>query len=197
MSGVSRRPLLPTNTDVVPQIPSQNPCNISSNSRSYFSSPLEQPCATVYGFPLKSCISEPLFTAISQASEPVPENLQRVQEISSSFKRDMQGCFHLGTDGVLRSFDENGLVVDYRQLEPHQVREMYKVIFSPAPIYSDSQKKRMEEDYRNADGRNVPLKKILDPDNDQRPPHLWKDDEGKLIGRGVSADGKDREGGTG
>lgn len=176
MSGVSRRPLL----DVVPQIPSQNPCNISSNSRSYFSSPLEQPCATVYGFPLKSCISEPLFTATSQASWPVPENLQRVQEISSSLKRDMQGCFHLGTDGILRSFDGNGLVVDYRQLEPHQVREMYEFIFSPAPIYSDSQKK-----------------KILDPDNDQRPPRLWKDDEGKLIGRGVSADGKDREGGTG
>lgn len=37
---------------------------------------------------------------------------------------DLNGVYHLGVDGVLRSFSHDNRVVDYRQLDPEQVKSL-------------------------------------------------------------------------
>ncbi|KAF9628953.1 hypothetical protein BFW01_g10156 [Lasiodiplodia theobromae] len=59
------------------------------------------------------------------------EGCTRYQELLSSLKADDHGVVHLGNDGVLRSFDASGNVIDYRQLSPDQIRDsinMYDAI---------------------------------------------------------------------
>lgn len=47
---------------------------------------------------------------------------EKVPDVVSSLDFGDSGVFNLGSDGVLRSFDSNNQVIDYRQLDPDQVK---------------------------------------------------------------------------
>ncbi|KAB2573617.1 Lactobacillus up-regulated protein [Lasiodiplodia theobromae] len=88
------------------------------------------------------------------------EGCTRYQELLSSLKADDHGFVHLGNDGVLRSFDASGNVIDYRQLSPDQIRDsinMYDAI-------GTEERNHLENVYRGVDGRQVPREKVLNPD---------------------------------
>lgn len=46
-----------------------------------------------------------------------------ISSVSKDLIRDIHGASNVGKDGVLRSFASNGTVIDYRQLDPEQVKE--------------------------------------------------------------------------
>ncbi|KAH7043774.1 hypothetical protein B0J12DRAFT_671778 [Macrophomina phaseolina] len=93
------------------------------------------------------------------------ESCTRYQELLFSLKADDHGVVHLGNDGVLRSFDASGNVIDYRQLSPDQIRDSID-------MYDDIDKgkrEHLENIYRGVDGRQVPREKVLNPDENAVP----------------------------
>lgn len=81
------------------------------------------------------------------------------------------GVFNLGSDGVLRSFDSQGNVIDYRQLDPEQVKafatkeiERWKESDHGVPPQLSSLVDT------EIDGRLVTdLKALVNPDDSERP----------------------------
>ncbi|KAL3462542.1 hypothetical protein BJX64DRAFT_258899 [Aspergillus heterothallicus] len=68
--------------------------------------------------------------------------------IMSSLRHDGRGFTHLATDGVLRSFDGDRKVIDYRQLSPEEIQIVLQVF--PAQL-----REQVEHKLVGVDGRNV------------------------------------------
>ncbi|KAL9088582.1 MAG: hypothetical protein Q9165_006102 [Trypethelium subeluteriae] len=51
-------------------------------------------------------------------------------QVSSAITKHHHGALAVGDDGVLRSFDSNGTVIDFYQLDPHQIAEFAKMQLS-------------------------------------------------------------------
>ncbi|KUJ15331.1 uncharacterized protein LY89DRAFT_109012 [Mollisia scopiformis] len=83
-------------------------------------------------------------------------------------KIDPEGVFMLGTDGVLRSFDENHMVLDAVGLSPEQIKEM---------LDQHPWDQEIEDKYRGVDGTNVvDMKQLYEPDEDSRPKELTEEE---------------------
>jgi hypothetical protein len=81
----------------------------------------------------------------------------------SSLKRDPQGTFFLGSDGVLRSFDGpyEHHVVDAIGLSPTQIKEL---------LDAQPWSQENEDKFRGVDGRKVTdTRALFDPPLDSRP----------------------------
>ncbi|KAJ0413579.1 hypothetical protein BJY00DRAFT_57679 [Aspergillus carlsbadensis] len=70
--------------------------------------------------------------------------------IMSSLKHDPsgRGFTHLATDGVLRSFDGDRKVVDYRQLSPDEIQIVLQ-------IYPEKMRDMVKDKFVGVDGRDV------------------------------------------
>lgn len=92
-------------------------------------------------------------------------------------KLDMRGWFNLGDDGVLRSMDANGKVIDYKQFSPEDIAKYIST-------YPPHLKKRTEERLRGVDGRHV-----------TNPDDLWRTPAGfeKRDGTDGTADGHGKD----
>lgn len=80
-----------------------------------------------------------------------------------------RGFTHLATDGVLRSFDGDRNVVDYRKLSPEEI-ELVSEIYPPA------YRAQIKEEFAGVDGRNVTdTQQCLHPDASLMPPKRGPD----------------------
>ncbi|KAL2826766.1 hypothetical protein BJY01DRAFT_229557 [Aspergillus pseudoustus] len=72
------------------------------------------------------------------------------KEIMSSLRRDPEGrgFTHLATDGVLRTFDGDRNVVDYRQLSPEEIRTVMQV-------FPQQWRDQVKDKFVGVDGRDV------------------------------------------
>jgi hypothetical protein len=63
-------------------------------------------------------------SAITRARSPAPNRYIKgpFPDVVKDLKTDTTGALSVGPDGVLRSFAGNLQVIDYRQLDPEQVR---------------------------------------------------------------------------
>jgi hypothetical protein len=79
----------------------------------------------------------------------------------------LQGFFHLGCDGVYRSFSSTGEVVDYKQLSPVEITAMVEDFGK----YIDAESfKKTKKKFHGVDGRNVTdMEQLLHPGPDVRP----------------------------
>lgn len=76
---------------------------------------------------------------------------------------DPKGFFHLGDDGVYRSFSGDGTVIDYERLAPSQILDSFT-------YYSESEKKTLQKEYADVDGTKVvDEEQILRPKEHLRP----------------------------
>jgi hypothetical protein len=66
----------------------------------------------------------------------------------ASIRHASAGFTHLGTDGVLRSFDGDRNVVDYRQLSPEEIQIALQV-------YPPHMRDQIKDKFAGVDGRNV------------------------------------------
>ncbi|KJZ74887.1 hypothetical protein HIM_05796 [Hirsutella minnesotensis 3608] len=85
-----------------------------------FSNPLRI-CLTVSAFLLSSVIASPVAAELTGLDRYVPGSVGAV--VSGMHITD-DGVFSLGSDGVLRAFAADRQVVDYRQLDPEQFKEL-------------------------------------------------------------------------
>jgi hypothetical protein len=70
-------------------------------------------------------------------------------------------------DGVYRSYDSKGEVVDYRKLSPEEISDMLSL---QSPHYSAEQKQTLLEKFQGVDGRIVnDEQQLLHPAADFRP----------------------------
>ena len=99
----------------------------------------------------------------------------KAKSVTQSMKRDPQGCFQLGGDGVLRSFDGSydRNVLDAVCFSPSQIKQL----LDKMPW---SQEK--EDEFRGVDGRKVvDHQALFHPPDNYRPPK-WTEEE-KLIAK--------------
>ncbi|CCT61519.1 uncharacterized protein FFB20_13065 [Fusarium fujikuroi] len=91
-----------------------------------------------------------------------------LRDIQRSMKRDPEGhgISALGYDGVLRTFDAERNVLDAIGLNPAQVREYYEGL--PMP-----------ERFLTADGRNVSVMDMFDPNPEDIPRKPTDEDRAK------------------
>ena len=79
----------------------------------------------------------------------------------------MEGITHLGGDGVYRSFNRAGEVVDYKQLSPDQIR---LVVHSFEGLIDSNSLDTLKENLRGVDGREVTSsEELLQPGPKGRP----------------------------
>ncbi|MCJ1248994.1 hypothetical protein MMC30_006215 [Trapelia coarctata] len=90
------------------------------------------------------------------ASIETPKTLPpEIAALQRSMKSHPDGLFHLAHDGVLRSYDGNSCVIDYRRLTPEQVMAYLKT--APA----EAQDQIRWEEWEGVDGRAVHDEKLL------------------------------------
>ncbi|MCJ1247814.1 hypothetical protein MMC30_005029 [Trapelia coarctata] len=68
-------------------------------------------------------------------------------------KASPEGLFHLAHDGVYRSYDGNGRVIDYRQLNPEQIKSYLRRMMDQNAIQLS--------DWEDVDGRTVNVESAL------------------------------------
>jgi hypothetical protein len=74
------------------------------------------------------------------------------------------GFTHLATDGVLRAFDGDRNVVDYRKLSPEEIELVLE-------IYPPAYRAQLNDKFSGVDGRNVTdTQQCLHPDASLMPP---------------------------
>jgi hypothetical protein len=106
---------------------------------------------------MKGNILPPAIAAITRSMKSAP---------------DMSGLTHLARDGVLRRWDGQGKVVDYRQLSNEQVMLLLKA--------ADIENKVKYEEWEGVDGRNVTDEKALwDPEEQFRPTSPKEEEDNK------------------
>ena len=90
------------------------------------------------------------------ASNETPETLPPdLAALVRSMKLHPDGLFHLAHDGVLRSYDGNACIIDYRQLTPEQLMAYLKA--APAA----AQKQIRWEEWEGVDGTAVHDENLL------------------------------------
>ena len=88
------------------------------------------------------------------------ETLRVLRSLRSSPSNE--GFSHLATDGVYRSFDSKGEVVDYRKLSPEEISMMLSY---HSERYSAEPNQMALEKFHGVDGRTVTdLEQLLHPD---------------------------------
>ncbi|KAG5291382.1 hypothetical protein I7I50_08175 [Histoplasma capsulatum G186AR] len=85
-----------------------------------------------------------------------------VYDMLSSVETDTNGILHLADDGILRSFDETGNVLDYRRLNNSHLRAI-------ASLYSKDINNHLLNIWNNIDGFEVEEKVIWHPSTDLYP----------------------------
>ncbi|KAL3445893.1 hypothetical protein BJX65DRAFT_280563 [Aspergillus insuetus] len=95
------------------------------------------------------------------------------KEIMSSLKHDPtgRGFTHLATDGVLRSFDGDRKVVDYRQLSPEEIQIVLH-------IYPPHMREQIKDKFVGVDGRNVKDEEALWNPGEEIGPLMAGEEEG-------------------
>lgn len=99
--------------------------------------------------------------------------MQRAKALVQSMRRSPSlKCFSaVASDGVLRQFDSQGIVIDYRRLCPDQIEDFIQLWVLRT---DESKRGYMREQYSGADGRNVSLEACLKPSRDVLPPGVLK-----------------------
>jgi hypothetical protein len=80
---------------------------------------------------------------------------QEISQVLRSLKLDMEGIFHLGNDGVLRSLTADRAVIDAIPLPPNLI----KAFLDRNPFDQE-----LEDLYRGVDGTTVPRDQWFHPD---------------------------------
>lgn len=112
-------------------------------------------------------------------SNVLPLDIATVQR---SIKAHLDGLFHLAHDGVLRSYDGDRHVIDYRQLGPELIAAYLRT--------SPNQELIQYDEWASVDGRQVTDEKALwDPPNGLQP--IRFDENG--INANVKSEEKGRE----
>ncbi|CEN60247.1 hypothetical protein ASPCAL02688 [Aspergillus calidoustus] len=103
------------------------------------------------------------------------------KDIMSSLKHDPagRGFTHLATDGVLRSFDGDRKVVDYRRLSPAEIQIVLQ-------IYPPQLREKVKDKFVGVDGRDVLDEESLwNPRKELAPLMAGEDErEGEAEGEG-------------
>lgn len=104
-----------------------------------------------------------------------------------SLKRDPQGLFDLGSDGVLRSFDGpyKHHVIDAIGLSPSQIKEL---------LDAQPWSQETEDKFRGVDGRKVTdIRALFEPPLDSRPQEHTKESLAKAMEEAEEKNRKLRE----
>ena len=118
-------------------------------------------------------------------SNVLPMNIATVQR---SMKAHPDGLFHLAHDGVLRSYDGDRHVIDYRQLSPELIAAYLKTSPNQDLIHYD--------EWAGVDGRQVTDEKALwDPPDNLKPMRF--DDNGSYLDVKSEGEGGEEKGITG
>ena len=105
-----------------------------------------------------------------------------IAALQHSMKSHPDGFFHLARDGVLRSYDGNSCVIDYRRLDPKQVMAYLKT------ASAEVQDQIRWEEWEGVDGRAVHDEKLLwHPVEAMRPAILA---ESPVHGKGQGGEGQ-------
>ena len=103
-------------------------------------------------------------------NKPRPDyNHPEASEITKSLKKSPsgQGFVHFAIDGVYRSFNSRGEVLDYKQLSPEEIALM---LASYKPLLDAETFAKLEAKMQGKDGRNVTdMEQILHPGPNVRP----------------------------
>ncbi|CZR58136.1 uncharacterized protein PAC_08027 [Phialocephala subalpina] len=95
-----------------------------------------------------------------------------VSDVFRALKHHPKGCCKLGTDGVLRGFDDKRNVIDAIGLSPALIKEL---------LDRQEWSREIEDKFRGVDGTKVvDRKQLYEPDEESKPPNHTEEEKKKI-----------------